>query len=71
MVKGQDSDLPLLDLRAAREDLRGPVTNRPNLLLTGAHGLPGLPRTTAIQRPDCLGEVTTRLRQVRVRAVQP
>src|ERR1700687_1483386 len=43
VVTVQDSDLPFLDVCAATENLRGPVTNRPNRLRARAHGLLGPP----------------------------
>jgi hypothetical protein len=43
VVTVQHGDLPPLDLRAASENLRGPVANRFDLVLARAHRLLGLP----------------------------
>ena len=43
MFTVQDSDLPFLEVCAATEKLRDPVTNRPNGLRARAHRLLGLP----------------------------
>src|ERR1700716_282441 len=54
VVAVQDSDLTFLDVCAATENLRGPVTNRPNSLRARPHrllGLPGAGGNTSARRP--------------------
>jgi hypothetical protein len=43
VIAVENGNLPLFDLRLAAEDLRYPLTYRPQLILACQHGFPGLP----------------------------
>jgi len=49
----ENGKLPLFDLRLATEDLRYPVTHRPQLILACQHGFRDCQALVAIQRPAC------------------